>query len=1268
MSQPRLRLTLSWASALAIAILLVLSISVEYTSANKSKNAEKEGRAAKPTDKVKLGSTVKRTTAAQPQGQPEWATKGKFEAPVEFPNISGLTPRMIHATLMPNGKVLFWGRDKVGEDFGSPTVDDEVGHSKVRIWDPATNNIEVVDNGMTNLFCSGHTVLADGRVFIAGGHNHSHPNSRIGDKETNIFDPVTKGWTPGQPMKEGRWYPFTVTLETGEIAILAGTYLKPDQPFPNPTPPVAVAQASPEIYNPVTNSIQLMNAPDTGLSQTYPYVFLDPVAGNASTVRGVFIAGPKYSLFWNPRGGSDGKGAWTAPDTTLFLDEHRDGSAVMYDSNKGSILLVGGYDQGNHALTKAKTITLTDPTPQWQATGSMDHPRVWHTTTLLPDGKVLATGGLPCYVGHYYNPCYKNNPNNDPTTLDDADRTKEAEMWDPGTGDWSPMAKATKVRGYHSVALLLPDATVLVAGYGNPRGYDVTKDDALPNGLMSVKRHNGPHDQNENRENNYEIYKPPYLFDINGNEAPRPQIISAPSQVAYGQQFNVNFGGDATNINRVAWVRLPSVTHGFNQDQRINVLQKTVVSPGVLSVTAPATTDKRKCPPGYYMLFIFNQNNVPSKAKIIRISGDVPPLPTLSINDVVQAEGNTGTVNVNFTVSLSSPAPAGGVSFNIATADGTAYALFGDYIGRSLTGQSIPAGSSSYTFTVQVNGDTATEGNETFFANVTNVSGATAGDAQGQATITNDDSGRVNVALAANGAAATGSTTVNINYPASATINGDRKGLGWGQGTGGWADGSQGTYSSDVVQVNFAGSKYVSEIDVYTLRDNFSRTDEPTLDETFSTADDTGYGITHFEVQYWNGQVWVTVPGGLVNDNNKVWRRFQFPEVFTNAVRVQVHGAVKWLTIPNNYSRIIEVEAWGRDSSGQTTVWVDDAVPAGATAAGFGDSWNWVNSNPSPFFGSVAHQSILASGAHQHYFYNSPETISVLTGDTMFAYVYLDPVNPPTEVMLQWFENGSWEHRAYWGANQILWGADGTSSRRNMGPLPPTGQWVRLEVPASLVGLEGRTVNGMAFSLYNGRATWDYAGKVAAAPSTPVNLARQPGATATASSQMNAAFPVSAIIDGDRLGNNWSKGGFGSGWNDASQNLFSQDWLQVNFAGVKTINEIDVFTIQDNLSNPVEPTLSQTFSTTDNFGNGITDYEVQYLNVSTGKWMAVPSTQRSHVVGNDKVWRQFTFSPLSTNAIRVVVHGAVKWTTIPNNYSRIVEVEAYEVITLITSP
>ena len=117
----------------------------------------------------------------------------------------------------------------------------------------------------------------------------------------------------------------------------------------------------------------------------------------------------------------------------------------------------------------------------------------------------------------------------------------------------------------------------------------------------------------------------------------------------------------------------------------------------------------------------------------------VSGLPTLSINDVTQVEGDAGTTSYIFTVSLSAPAGPGGVTFDIATADGVATAADNDYVANSLTGQTIPAGSDSYAFTVIVNGDTAIEPNESFFVNVTNVTGATVTDGQGLGTITNDD-------------------------------------------------------------------------------------------------------------------------------------------------------------------------------------------------------------------------------------------------------------------------------------------------------------------------------------------------------------------------------------------------------------------------------------------------------------------------------------------------------------------------------------------------
>ena len=155
----------------------------------------------------------------------------------------------------------------------------------------------------------------------------------------------------------------------------------------------------------------------------------------------------------------------------------------------------------------------------------------------------------------------------------------------------------------------------------------------------------------------------------------------------------------------------------------------------------------------------------------------------------------------------------------------------------------------------------------------------------------------MNVALASNGAIATASTTYSEGRPASSAINGDRKGLNWGNG-GGWTDATSGEYP-DWLQIDFAGIQTISEIDVFTVQDNFSNPVEPTLSMTFSQ-----YGITSFNVQYWDGSNWVTVTGGSVTGNNKIWRQFTFSAVTTTKIRVYVTNSL------NSYSRLVEIEAW----------------------------------------------------------------------------------------------------------------------------------------------------------------------------------------------------------------------------------------------------------------------------------------------------------------------------------------------------------------------
>jgi hypothetical protein len=187
-----------------------------------------------------------------------------------------------------------------------------------------------------------------------------------------------------------------------------------------------------------------------------------------------------------------------------------------------------------------------------------------------------------------------------------------------------------------------------------------------------------------------------------------------------------------------------------------------------------------------------------------------------------------------------------------------------------------------------------------------------------------------------------------------------------------------------------------------------------------------------------------------------------------------------------------------------STVWFDDALPAGAVpgpdntaTGGMNETWNWVSANPTPFSGTKSHQSSIVTVPRQHYFTGATSPLVVGTGEILYAWVYLEQAHMPAEIMLQWNDGASWEHRAYWGANNLGWGQDGTPSRINMGRLPQWGSWVKLVIPAHAVGLEGKTVSGMAFSQDGGRVTWDYAGKESASVDDLLTLLSSTGAPVT---------------------------------------------------------------------------------------------------------------------------------------------------------------------------
>ncbi|MCP5479763.1 MAG: putative Ig domain-containing protein, partial [Rhodanobacteraceae bacterium] len=227
---------------------------------------------------------------------------------------------------------------------------------------------------------------------------------------------------------------------------------------------------------------------------------------------------------------------------------------------------------------------------------------------------------------------------------------------------------------------------------------------------------------------------------------------------------NYTIGGTATNGGDYAATASPLLIPTGNTTGTITVnptVDATIEANETVSLMLTAGT-------GYTV-------GAPNNATGTILNDD---LPNLTINDVTASEGNAGVTNFTFTVSLSAPAGPGGVTFDIASANGTATAGV-DYVANSLAGQTIPAGSSTYTFTVQVNGDALNEPSETFFSNVTNVVNAVVVDGQGVGTIVNDDplpslgindvtvvegnAGTVNAVFTVGLSAASGQT-VSVNY------------------------------------------------------------------------------------------------------------------------------------------------------------------------------------------------------------------------------------------------------------------------------------------------------------------------------------------------------------------------------------------------------------------------------------------------------------------------------------------------------------------------
>jgi len=326
------------------------------------------------------------------------AQTGQWTSPFAWPIVT------VHMMLSPTGQVLAW---------------DNSGGS-ARVWNPATATFTQVPNG-SNLYCSGHASLPDGRTLVVGGF----VSGFVGISDVNVFDPMTQSWTASTPMSFPRWYPTATTLPDGRVLVTSGTT----------TCETCIVEI-PEVFDPATNTwTQLTNA---RLSvPVYPFMFVLP-DGRVLNAGAEEVSVATSALDVQAQ-------TWTMIDPVPVGG----GSAAMY--LPGRVVKSGAvaFDPSNRALDSTWVIDMTQPSPAWRATAPMAFPRSHHNLTILPDGAVLVVGGG--------------------RTTDGVDLTQavyEAELWWPETETWSTMARMQVPRLYHSTALLLPDGRVLVAGGG----------------------------------------------------------------------------------------------------------------------------------------------------------------------------------------------------------------------------------------------------------------------------------------------------------------------------------------------------------------------------------------------------------------------------------------------------------------------------------------------------------------------------------------------------------------------------------------------------------------------------------------------------------------------------------------------------------------------------------------------------------------------------------------------------------------------------------
>lgn len=346
---------------------------------------------------------------------------GAWSPVYAWPNVA------IHLHLLPDGRVLSYADDdNPNYNLNGSRL---AGSTRTFVVEIPTGGVpgavvEVV-NQRSNMFCSGHSFVADGRLFVIGGHLGK---DGWGEPRTEFFDYRNPtNWWPGPDMYQGRWYPSACVLSNGDLVAISGTMDS-----------TIVSSTIPEVWSSLTNAgwRQLTSANRT--LPYYPFAILAPDGR-------VFCAGPQRDTRYLD---CIGLGSWSTAINHIQNFTRSYGSAVQYED--GKILVTGG---GDPPTSTCEIIDLNAGTPVWSSTGSMGFARRQMNATILPDGTALATGGSSASG-------FNNN----------AGAVLSAEIWTPPpVGTWAPMASMVKPRLYHSTTVLLPDGRVLSTGSGRPK-------------------------------------------------------------------------------------------------------------------------------------------------------------------------------------------------------------------------------------------------------------------------------------------------------------------------------------------------------------------------------------------------------------------------------------------------------------------------------------------------------------------------------------------------------------------------------------------------------------------------------------------------------------------------------------------------------------------------------------------------------------------------------------------------------------------------------